>query len=450
MPSDLSRTLPFSMEAEQSVLGAILIDPERLPDIEQILSPDDFYVEEHGEIFSAMLSVFNLNKRIDAITVQNELISRGVYSEEEINKYLKTIVSAVPTASNANEYAKIVRDKSVLRNLIEVSEKITEDAYSAQGTVSEQLEAAESRIYDIANKRTVKAFRPLSEIMLDLYNTLSERIRNPNSEKGVNTGFSDIDSVLAGMEKGDLVLIGARPGMGKTSFAMNIATNFSKRSSKTVAVFSLEMSCEQLASRLIASEAFVNSYSLRSGMIQREEWSKIAIAVSELAKCNMLIDDTSGLTVTNMRSKLRRVKNLGLIVIDYLQLMQSEKRAENRVNEIADISRSLKLMAKDFGVPVITCAQLSRSPEGRTDKRPILSDLRDSGAIEQDADIVMMLYRDEYYKNKPENVNIAECIIAKNRHGETKIVKLGWRAQYTKFFTYEERDDGQSNGDIEG
>ena len=447
MPSDLSKTLPFSMEAEQSVLGAILIDPERLPDIEQILSPDDFYVDEHGEIFSAMLAVFGLNKRIDAITVQNELISRGIYSEEEINKYLKTIVSAVPTASNANEYAKIVRDKSVLRSLIEVSEQITEDAYSSRGTVTEQLEAAESRIYDIANKRTVRAFRPLSEIMIELYNTLSERMRNPNEERGVKTGFSGVDNVLAGMEKGDLVLIGARPGMGKTSFAMNIATNFSKHSKKTVAVFSLEMSCEQLASRLIASEAFINSYSLRSGIIPREEWSKIAIAVSELAKCNMLIDDTSGLTVTNMRSKLRRIKNLGLIVIDYLQLMQSEKRAENRVNEIADISRSLKLLAKDFGVPVITCAQLSRSPEGRTDKRPVLSDLRDSGAIEQDADVVMMLYRDEYYNNKPESVNTAECIIAKNRHGETKVVKLGWRAQYTKFFTYEEREDGQNGAD---
>ncbi len=439
MPSDMSRTLPFSMEAEQSVLGAILINPEMLPDIEQMISPEDFYVEEHGEIFSAMLSVFNQNKRIDAITVQNELVSRGVYKEEEINKYLITIVSAVPTASNAKEYAKIVRDKSVLRNLIDASEKITDDAYSAVGSVNEQLEAAESRIYDIANKRTVKTFRPLSEIMVDLYNDLSERMRNPNAERGVKTGFSGIDKVLAGMEKGDLVLIGARPGMGKTSFAMNIASNYSKNSKKAVAVFSLEMSCEQLAARLISSEAFVNSYSLRSGILQKEDWSKIAMAVSELAKCNMLIDDTSGLTVTNMRSKLRRLKNLGLIVIDYLQLMQSEKRAENRVNEIADISRSLKLMAKDFGVPVVTCAQLSRGPESRTDKRPMLSDLRDSGAIEQDADIVMMLYRDEYYNSNPESINTAECIIAKNRHGETKNVKLGWQAQFTKFYTLEEK-----------
>lgn len=439
MPSDMSRTLPFSMEAEQSVLGAILIDPERLPDIEQMISPEDFYVEEHGEIFSAMLSIFNQNKRIDAITVQNELISRGVYKEEEINKYLITIVSAVPTASNAREYAKIVRDKSVLRNLIDASEKITDDAYSAVGSVNEQLEAAESRIYDIANKRTVKTFRPLSEIMVDLYNDLSERMRNPNVERGVKTGFSGIDKVLAGMEKGDLVLIGARPGMGKTSFAMNIASNYSKNSKKAVAVFSLEMSCEQLAARLISSEAFVNSYSLRSGILQKEDWSKIAMAVSELAKCNMLIDDTSGLTVTNMRAKLRRLKNLGLIVIDYLQLMQSEKRAENRVNEIADISRSLKLMAKDFGVPVVTCAQLSRGPESRTDKRPMLSDLRDSGAIEQDADIVMMLYRDEYYNSNPESINTAECIIAKNRHGETKNVKLGWQAQFTKFYTLEDK-----------
>ncbi|MBO4217734.1 MAG: replicative DNA helicase [Clostridia bacterium] len=441
MPSDMSRTLPFSMEAEQSVLGAILIDPEKLPDIEQLISPEDFYIEEHAEIFSAMLSVFNLNKIIDAVTVQNELVSRGVYSEEETNKYLKTIVSAVPTASNAREYAKIVRDKSVLRNLIEASEKITDDAYSAAGSVNEQLEAAESRIYDIANKRTVKTFRPLSEIMVDIYNSLSERMRNPGAERGVKTGFSDIDKVLAGMEKGDLVLIGARPGMGKTSFAMNIAANFSKNSKKAVAVFSLEMSCEQLAARLISSEAFVDSYDLRSGILKKDDWSKIAIAVSELAKCNMLIDDTSGLTVTNMRSKLRRIKNLGLIVIDYLQLMQSEKRAENRVNEIADISRSLKLMAKDFGVPVITCAQLSRGPESRTDKRPMLSDLRDSGAIEQDADIVMFLYRDEYYNSDPDSINTAECIIAKNRHGETKKLKLGWQAQYTKFYSVENKYD---------
>ncbi len=446
MPSDMSRTLPFSMEAEQSVLGAILIDPERLPDIEQILSSEDFYVEEHAEIYSAMLAVFNLNKRIDAITVQNELISRGVYTEEETNKYLRTIVTAVPTASNAIEYARIVRDKSVLRSLIDASERITDDAYSAQGTVNEQLEAAESRIYDIANKRTVKAFRPLSELMVDVYSQLSDRMKNPNAERGVKTGFSGIDNVLAGMEKGDLVLIGARPGMGKTSFAMNIATNYSKKSKKAVAVFSLEMSGEQLAARLISSEAFVNSYSLRSGILQKDDWSKIAIAVSELSKCNMLIDDTSGLTVTNMRAKLRRVKNLGLVVIDYLQLMQSEKKTENRVNEVADISRSLKLMAKDFGIPVITCAQLSRGPESRTDKKPMLSDLRDSGAIEQDADVVMLLYRDEYYKKSPETASEAECIIAKNRHGETKVIKLGWEPQYTKFYTRDDREDDGQNG----
>ena len=307
------------------------------------------------------------------------------------------------------------------------------------------LDHAENLIFNIAQGRDTKNFRHIRDILQSFYGNLRELQENPDAMQGTKTGFSALDRVLAGMGKSDLVLIGARPGMGKTSFALNIAANVAKQTKKKVCFFSLEMSAEQVVGRMISSEALVNSYSLRTGKLTPEDWEHLAVAAADLSGCDILVDDTSGMTVTAMKAKLRREKNLGLVVIDYLGLMQGDGRAENRVQEVSAISRSLKIMAKELEVPVICCAQLSRGPESRTDNRPQLSDLRDSGAIEQDADTVIFLYRSGYYKKDedPNEMAIAEVIVAKNRHGETRTVRMGWNGQYTKFVTIDEEQTPQ-------
>ena len=312
---------------------------------------------------------------------------------------------------------------------------ISEKAYSEEGDAGRLVDYAESTIFDIAQGRDTKSFRHIREVIGSVYNNLHTIATEGDSAQGTKTGFSGIDNVLAGMGNSDLILVGARPGMGKTSFALNIATNVALQTKKNVCIFSLEMSAEQLVTRVISSEAMVDSYALRTGKLDDKQWEDIAAATTRLAGCDILIDDTSGISVTGMKGKLRRVRNLGLVVIDYLQLMQSDRRNDNRVQEVADISRALKIMAKELNVPIICCAQLSRGPESRTDKRPMLSDLRDSGAIEQDADTVIFLYRDEYYdKGKSdEEGNIAEVIIAKNRHGSVGTVEVGWIGRFTKF-----------------
>ena len=378
------------------------------------------------------------SRSIDVVTLVDELVHQGVYDEAGGKEYIRLISESVPTASNVRDYANIVRDKSVLRALIAACEEVTEAAYTEEEDVQRLVEMAESKIYAIAEQKENKNFVHIKEALVKVYDNLQQLRVNKEEMQGMKTGFSGLDRVLVGMGKSDLVLVGARPGMGKTSFAMNVATSAAKMSHKAVCVFSLEMSVEQLVSRLLSSEALVDSYALRSGDIQDEDWQKIAHAASDLSECDILIDDTTGMTVAGMMSKLRRVKNLGLVVIDYLGLMQSEHRIENRVQEVSEISRNLKLMAKEFQVPVICCAQLSRGPESRTDKRPMLSDLRDSGAIEQDADIVLFLYRDEYYKDQDQPQSTAEVIVAKNRHGSTGKVEMGWLGRYTKFTTIEE------------
>ena len=378
------------------------------------------------------------SRSIDVVTLVDELVHQGVYDEAGGKEYIRLISESVPTASNVRDYANIVRDKSVLRALIAACEEVTEAAYTEVEDVQRLVEMAESKIYAIAEQKENKNFVHIKEALVKVYDNLQQLRVNKEEMQGMKTGFSGLDRVLVGMGKSDLVLVGARPGMGKTSFAMNVATSAAKMSHKAVCVFSLEMSVEQLVSRLLSSEALVDSYALRSGDIQDEDWQKIAHAASDLSECDILIDDTTGMTVAGMMSKLRRVKNLGLVVIDYLGLMQSEHRIENRVQEVSEISRNLKLMAKEFQVPVICCAQLSRGPESRTDKRPMLSDLRDSGAIEQDADIVLFLYRDEYYKDQDQPQSTAEVIVAKNRHGSTGKVEMGWLGRYTKFTTIEE------------
>lgn len=440
MTDEIIRKLPFSAIAEQSLLGSILIDPTSINLVADTVSSEDFYLEEHKQIYLAMHALFLTNSQIDVVTLIDELVKKGIYSKSGGEEYIKIIAQTVPNALNVKDYAKIVKDKSILRQLIKMSDEVSDMAYSEQDEVPSILEAAQNKLYAITQGRESRGFRHIREVLTDVYAHLKDMVTDPEGSQGTATGFRSLDRVLAGMGNSDLVLVGARPGMGKTSFCLNIATNVAKATKKKVCIFSLEMSAEQLVNRVISSEALVDSYSLRTGELKPEEWDHIAQAASSLSGCDILIDDTSGLTVTAMKAKLRRVDNLGLVVIDYLQLMQSDRRIDNRAQEVGEISRAMKIMAKELNVPVICCAQLSRGPEGRTVKKPMLSDLRDSGAIEQDADVVIFLYRDEYYKNaEGESVspdteqNVAEVIVAKNRHGSTDTVKVGWAGRYTKF-----------------
>ncbi|MBO4354080.1 MAG: replicative DNA helicase [Clostridia bacterium] len=431
--ADIERTMPFALEAEQSVLGAILLNPEKINQVAEYLQESDFYLSEHREIFAAMRDLFIQSRQIDIVTLIDMLVSRGTYDKENGSKYIRVIADTVPASANLGDYMKIVKEKATLRALIEAADEIREEAYAAKGEVKYIVDNAESKIYNVANGNEVKNFVTIADAITRTYYHIRDIANDPASAAGTPTSYSSLDNVLVGMGKGDLILIGARPGMGKTSFAMNIAANVAKSTKKTVCVFSLEMTCEQLAARLLSSEAMVDSKKIRSGKLSTEDWSEVSRAASELSELKMLIDDTTGITVTSMKAKLRKVKDLGLVVVDYLQLIQGERHADNRVLEVGDISRGLKMLAKDLGVPVICCAQLSRANEGRSDKRPMLSDLRDSGAIEQDADVVMFLHSEDYYKNENKPQTEAECIVAKNRHGETKTVKLIFLGTYTKF-----------------
>ncbi len=430
---EMGRRMPFSLDAEQSVLASIMIDPSCMDNIAALVSADDFYLSEHREIFSVMQRMYLKSKNIDVVTLINELAVNGVYDEAGGRDYLRLLAETVPTAANAKDYAKIIRDKAILRQLIGAGEAIAEAAYTGEDEAERLVEFAETKVFNIAEGRENKSFVHIRDAIVMVYDRLNNLKNNPDAVKGTPTGFTDLDNVIVGLGNSDLVLVGARPGMGKTSFTMNLATAAAAKTKKTVCVFSLEMSAEQLANRMLSSEAQIDSYKMRSGQLDDQDWEALAYASSRLSSVDILIDDTPGITVAGMKSKLRRVKNPGMVVIDYLQLMQGDTKTDNRVNEVGEISRGLKLLAKEFNVPVITCAQLSRGPEQRQDKRPMLSDLRDSGAIEQDADIVMFLYRDEYYKETSGEQSVAEVIVAKNRHGSVDKVKLGWIGQYTKF-----------------
>ncbi|MBQ8439407.1 MAG: replicative DNA helicase [Clostridia bacterium] len=446
MQDELIRKLPFSMPAEQSLLGSVLIDPASLNEVADLLTAEDFYLTEHKQIYLAMHELFLTNSEIDEVTLIDMLVTKGIYDKSGGEDYIRTLADAVPDALNIKDYARIVKEKSVLRQLIEACGEISEAAYSEQKSVTSVLDHAENLIFNIAQGRDTKNFRHVKEVLGDVFHHLHELNTNKEATQGTRTGFSGLDRVLAGMGKSDLVLVGARPGMGKTSFALNVATNVAKQTKKTVCIFSLEMSAEQLVTRVLASEALVDSYALRTGELKPEQWEHLAVASGELAGCDILIDDTAGMTVTAMKAKLRRVQNLGLVVIDYLGLMQSDGYKDNRVQQVSEISRSLKIMAKELMVPVICCAQLSRGPEGRQGNKPMLSDLRDSGAIEQDADTVIFLYRSEYYKTDEaanQDMSVAEIIIAKNRHGSTGTVNMGWNGQFTKFVTIDNDQESE-------
>lgn len=439
MNEEIIRKQPFSMIAEQSLLGSVLIDPECLNMIAGEIAPEDFYITEHSKIFDAMLDLYRVNGVIDIVTLIDQLVQGGVYDKSGGEDYIRTLGDVVPSALNVKDYAKIVKEKSILRKLISVSGDISDKAYGEQDSVANILEGAEQAIFDIAQKRETKNFTHIKDALMHVYDHLRELNVNKEATQGVATGFSGLDGVLAGMGKSDLIIVGARPGMGKTSFVLNVGTNVARTTGKAVCIFSLEMSAEQLVTRVVSSEAMIDSHKLRTGELTPEDWNALAHTSEWLSKCNILIDDTAGITVMGMKSKLRRVDNLGLVVIDYLQLMQSDRRSDNRAQEVSEISRSIKLMAKELMVPVLCCAQLNRAAEKNSDKRPMLSDLRDSGSIEQDADVVLFLYRGEYYQKDDENgepppeANTAEVIVAKNRHGSTNTVKVGWIGKYTKF-----------------
>lgn len=430
----LSRQMPQSTEAEQAVIGSMLIDPECVPTVIEQLRPEDFYIEENRRIFETIYSMFNHAMRIDAVTVLDQLKSAGFYDEAGGRAYLMQLMELTPTSAGVREYASIVRDKSMLRAIATAGAEIERLALSEEGSASELAELAEQKIYNVRQGREIKGLSHIKSVIMDLYEQLDERSRSDSDISGISTGFKDLDYALTGLNKSDLILVAARPGMGKTAFALNIALNAAKACKKDVVVFQLEMSKDQLASRFLASEALIESQKLKTGNLGEDDWIKIARATNALAKTRIYVDDNPAITVAEIKAKCRRLGNgLGLIVIDYLQLMQSGKRNDNRTQEVAEISRSLKIMAKELNVPVVCLSQLSRAAEQRADKKPMLSDLRESGAIEQDADIVMFIYRDDYYNDESEHKNVAEIIIAKNRHGATGSVYLQWIGQYTTF-----------------
>ena len=431
----LAKQPPQSLEAEQAVLGSILIDSRCVADIVGIVSPEDFYLKQNREIFETIYTMFNFSQTIDPVTVLNKMKELGVYQDNS-RDYILQLMEITPTAANAARYAGIVREKAMLRGLAQAAMDISETVYSEVGTASEMLESAEKKIYGLRKGERNDSLEHIGTILHKVFDRLTELSQSDSVIPGLSTGLRDLDTKINGLNKSDLLLVAARPAMGKSAFALNIAVNVAKKYNKTVAVFNLEMSREQLAMRLLASESFIDMQKLATGKLNEDEWGKLCMASAALSQTDIRIDDNPSVTAAEMNAKLRRLDNLGIVVIDYLQLMQGSgygKASDNRVNVVSDISRSLKIMAKELNVPVICLSQLSRGPEGRTDKRPMLSDLRESGAIEQDADEVLFLYRDDYYNPDSEEKNVAECIVAKNRHGEVGTVKLQWLPQYTTF-----------------
>ncbi|MBQ8800848.1 MAG: replicative DNA helicase [Clostridium sp.] len=431
------KQLPHSVEAEQAVLGSMLIDPRCVPEVIDKLRVEDFYLRQNREIYETIYSMFNYSETIDPVMVLENMKKNGYYDENQSRGYLLQLMDTTPTAANVLEYVEIVKDKTLLRQVAETAGELT--ALVQEGTDSGQdvLEAAEQRIYAIRQGRAARGLTPISSVLIEVYDRLSELAASDSAIPGLSTGLKDLDRAISGLNKSDLILLAARPGMGKTSMALNILLDAGKKSGKAVAFFSLEMSREQLAMRLISGECFVDNKKLVTGKLTEQDWENVAMAADSLNRASILIDDDSSVTVADILAKCRRVDNLGLVVIDYLQLMQSAggktRAGDNRQQIVSDISRSLKLMAKELNVPVLCLSQLSRANESRNDKRPMLSDLRESGAIEQDADIVLFLYRDGYYNKDSENPNLAECIIAKNRHGETGTVELQWMPEFTTF-----------------
>lgn len=431
----VARQAPQSLEAEQAVLGSILIDSRCVADIIGILKPEDFYLEQNREIYETIYTMFNFSQTIDPVTVLDKMREVGVYKDNS-RDYILQLMEITPTAANAVRYANIVRDKAMLRGLAQAAADITETVYSQVGTPAEMLESAEKKIYALRKGERGDSLEHIGTVLHKVFDRLTELSQSDSMIPGLSTGMQDLDMKINGLNKSDLLLVAARPAMGKSTFALNIGLNVAKKYSKTVAIFNLEMSREQLAMRLLSAESFVDSKKIATGKLTEEEWGKLCMGSAALSQTDIRIDDNPTVTVADINAKCRRLDNLGLVIIDYLQLMTGSgygKAGDNRVVVVGEISRALKIMAKELNVPVICLSQLSRAVESRNDKRPIMSDLRESGAIEQDADEVLFLYRDEYYNEGTEDKGIAECIVSKNRHGETGTVKLQWIPQYQTF-----------------
>ena len=438
----LLRQIPHSVEAEQSVLGALLIDPRCIPDVVEALTGEDFYLKANREIYETIYGMFNFSAAIDPVTVLEQMRRNGVYDENSSRSYLLQLMEITPTAANVMEYVRIVKDKALLRRVYDTAGELTALVQEGGESAQAVLDLAEQRIYAIRQGRSAQGVEPLSKILVDVCDRLQELSASGSEIPGMATGFGDLDRTLTGFHPTELVLLAARPGMGKTSFALNILLHAGKFSKKAVVFFSLEMSREQLATRLLSSEAFLDNKKLMTGRLNQDDWDKVTLAATALSHTSIYIDDNPSLSVADMNAKCRRMENLGLVIIDYLQLMQSSGMGrsyagENRQQVVADISRALKIMAKELRVPVLCLSQLSRANESRSDKRPMLSDLRESGAIEQDADVVMFLYREDYYNKDSDKHNQAECIIAKNRRGETTTIPLQWLPEFTTFSSVE-------------
>jgi replicative DNA helicase len=437
-------SLPFSAEAEQSVLGAVLVDSQCLDRVAEILPRSEyFYLTNHKLIYDTMLEMFTVAKPIDFVTLLERLKLNEVFDETTGKTYLLQLAQIVPAISNVEIYAEIVRDKYDVRKLITTAREIIDDATAGTTPANLLLDAAEQKIFDIRRGKNMQGLQKINEIIIETFDRL-DMLNSPDSElhRPVSTGIGNIDQAITGLNRSDLILLAARPGMGKTSFALNVTRNAAVKEKKKIAFFSLEMTKEQLASRLLSTEAAVEGTKLKTGKLSEEEWISIIEAGDILSKTQIYFDDTPGITVPEMKAKLRRLKDVDLVVIDYLQLMSGTKRTDNRVQEISEITRNLKIMAKEINVPVMALSQLSRASEQRADHRPILSDLRDSGSIEQDADIVMFLYRKDYYgdiSSENEDKNSGECIIAKNRHGEARTVPLHWQGEYMRFTAQDNR-----------
>ena len=436
----LGRKIPHSPQAEQAVIGSMLIDQRCIPDVLSKLKGDDFYSKINKDIYETISAMLSYGKTIDPVTVLDEMKIRGVYIDSS-DEYLAEVMRMTPTAANVLEYADIIKDKALLRRLAESADEINSMVYEGSGEADDVLESSERMIYALRQGRNVGGLLPIRDVIGNVFDTINEAATSGSKMPGLSTGLDDLDNMILGLNKTDFILVAARPGMGKTSIALNMALHVGMKLKKTVAFFSLEMSREQLVTRLLAEAAMVPSKNLLTGQLSENQWALITEAASELTACDIKIDDNPTLSVADMNASCRRVPNLGLVVIDYLQLMSSAGNGksysgENRTQAVSDISRMMKVMAKELNVPVICLSQLNRAAEGRQDKRPMLSDLRESGAIEQDADVVIGLYRDGYYNKETENPNLAEAIVLKNRKGQTGTANLLWIPEFTTFTSY--------------
>ena len=434
----LGRRVPWSAEAEQAVLGSCLIDPACLPEVMNAVRAADFYLDQNREIFETIFSRFTYAMPIDPVTVLDQMKVRGVYKSDSSQQYIRELMNVTPTAANVLKYAAIVRDQALLRNVIQVCEETTQAASAGVGEAGDVLDLAEKKIYALRQDRIVGGLIPVSQVVQTVYSNLSDLAASGQPIPGIPTGFRDVDRRIMGMNKGDFILIAARPGMGKTSIGLNSALNAAKTTGKTVAIFSLEMSREQLVTRFLSSEGLIPLGNLLTGNLTADEWRRVGHACNVLGSTRIYLNDNPTLTVAEMNAQCRRLSDLGMVMIDYLQLMQASGSShswsnESRTQVVSDISRMMKIMAKELNVPVVCLSQLSRANEQRQDKRPMLSDLRESGSIEQDADIVMGIYREGYYNQECENPNLTELIVLKNRHGETGKDYLAWLGEYTSF-----------------